>query len=102
MGGGQDAALDNHVSGQSNKPISAPAHAMKWTAVADELQTDTDDGLTNEEAKRRLDEYGENVLGETGGVNPGKILLRQVANAMTLVLIMAMAVSFGKTLRSVL
>ena len=35
------------------------------------------------------------MLGDTGGVNPGKILLRQVANAMTLVLIMAMSVSFG-------
>ena len=64
MGGGPDAALDSHVSGQSNKPISAPAHAMKWTAVAEELQTDTDDGLTNEDAKGRLEEYGENVLGK--------------------------------------
>jgi potassium/sodium efflux P-type ATPase len=93
--GGADEALDNHVSGQSNKPLSHPAHSLRWLEVAAELQTDTDDGLTHEEAKQRLDEHGENVLGDTGGVNPGKILLRQVANAMTLVLIMAMAVSFG-------
>ena len=93
--GGADDALDNHISGQSNKPISQPAHCLKWGQVAEELRADTDDGLTSEDAKKRLDDYGENVLGDTGGVNPGKILLRQVANAMTLVLIMAMSVSFG-------
>ena len=93
--GGADDALDNHVSGQSNQPISKPAHCLEWAQVAEELRADTDDGLTSEEAKKRLDEYGDNVLGNTGGVNPGKILLRQVANAMTLVLIMAMSVSFG-------
>ncbi|KAF2176035.1 hypothetical protein K469DRAFT_679231 [Zopfia rhizophila CBS 207.26] len=47
------------------------------------------------EAKSRLDEYGPNELWDKGGVQPGKFLIRQVANAMTLVLIMAMAVSFG-------
>lgn len=95
MGGGADDALNNHISGQSNKPLSQPAHSLKWAQVAEELQADTDDGLTTDEAKRRLEEHGENVLGDAGGVNPAKILLRQVANAMTLVLIMAMAVSFG-------
>ncbi|KAL1589593.1 hypothetical protein WHR41_01706 [Cladosporium halotolerans] len=93
--GGQENPLDNHVSGQSNKPMSQPAHSLKWTQVVEELKADPEDGLSSAEAKTRLEEYGRNELGETGGVNPGKILLRQVANAMTLVLIMAMAVSFG-------
>lgn len=96
--GGNDAeeqALANHQSGQCNKPMSKPAHSMKWQEVVDELKTDTDDGLKDDEAAKRLQDYGKNELGATGGVNPGKILLRQVANAMTLVLIMAMAVSFG-------
>ncbi|EMD00620.1 hypothetical protein BAUCODRAFT_81255 [Baudoinia panamericana UAMH 10762] len=56
---------------------------------------DGEDGLTTQEASRRLEEYGRNELGDAGGVNPGKILIRQIANAMTLVLILAMAVSFG-------
>ena len=94
MGGAQQA-LDNHVSGQSNEPLSQPAHSLHWQRVADELKTDTDDGLSSAEAKQRLDKFGHNELGDDAGVNPGKILLRQVANAMTLVLIMAMAVSFG-------
>ena len=63
--------------------------------MATELNANADDGLTADEAKKRLDQFGRNELGDGGGVNPGKILLRQVANAMTLVLIMAMAVSFG-------
>ncbi|KAK5173731.1 P-type ATPase [Saxophila tyrrhenica] len=95
MGGKDEPSLEEHVSGQSNKPISAPAHNLPWATVAEELKADTDDGLTADEAKKRLEEYGNNELGDAGGVNPGKILLRQVANAMTLVLIMAMAVSFG-------
>lgn len=97
MGGakGAEQALENHTSGQSNKPISRPAHCLKWDQVAEELGADVDDGLNSDEAKKRLDEHGRNELGDGAGVNPGKILLRQIANAMTLVLILAMAVSFG-------
>ena len=97
MGGAQEAqeALNKHVSGQSNRPLSKPPHSLKWPMVVEEIQADIDDGLTSSDAKQRLDEHGKNELGDAGGVNPGKILLRQVANAMTLVLIMAMAVSFG-------
>lgn len=89
------SAIEAHVSGQSNKPISQPAHALEWRKVAEELGADTDDGLTASEASKRVEEYGTNELGDAEGVNPGKILVRQVANAMTLVLILAMAVSFG-------
>ncbi len=91
----QQQKLDNHVSGQSNSPLTAPAHALSWAVVAQELNANTDDGLTTSEAKQRLDQNGTNELGDAAGVNPGKILVRQVANAMTLVLILAMAVSFG-------
>ena len=93
--GAKPAVLDGHTSGQSNSPISKPAHALKWVAVAEELSTDIDDGLVASAASKRLDEHGRNELGDAGGVNPGKILSRQIANAMTLVLILAMAVSFG-------
>jgi potassium/sodium efflux P-type ATPase len=75
--------------------MSLPAHALKWKQVVDELKTDIDDGLTASDAKSRLDKYGRNELGDASKVNPGKILLRQIANAMTLVLIIAMVVSFA-------
>lgn len=95
MGKQADAALEEHVSGQSNKPLTKPAHALTWKVVAEELKADIDDGLTASDASDRLAEIGRNELGDAKGVNPGKILTRQLANAMTLVLIIAMAVSFA-------
>jgi Na+-exporting ATPase len=91
----QDAAVDNHVSGQSNEPMSRPAHALTFDQVVQELQTDTMHGLTSAEAKARHEKFGNNDLGDADGVQPLKIIIAQVANAMTLVLILAMAVSFG-------
>lgn len=91
----QPKAVENHIPGQSNKPLSKPPHALSWEAVADELRANVDDGLISGEAETRLEEYGHNDLGNGNGVSPGKILVRQIANAMTLVLILAMAVSFG-------
>ena len=90
-----EAAMQNHVSGQSNKPLSKPAHALTYQQVIEEIKTNPDDGLTAAEATSRNQEYGNNQIGDAGGVNPGKILLRQIANAMILVLILAMGVSFG-------
>jgi magnesium-transporting ATPase (P-type) len=74
-----------HVSGQANSPMSAPAHALSFRQVAEELNANLEDGLTTEEAKRRLSQYGSNEFGEQEGVQPLKILLGQVANALTLV-----------------
>ena len=73
------------LPGAGNKPLSRPAHALTFDAVIDELQADTNAGLTPADAKERLEVYGSNDLGEGAGVQPAKILLRQVANAMTLV-----------------
>jgi len=91
----KESALEGHVSGQANRPLSLPAHSLTLAQVVEELKTETWSGLDDAEAKRRHDDYGPNELGETEGVSPFKILIAQVANAMTLVLIMAMAVSFG-------
>jgi magnesium-transporting ATPase (P-type) len=87
--------LENHVSGQSNKPLSKPAHSLKHEEVISELKTNTEDGLTGAEATSRVQEYGRNEIGNQGGVNVTKILVRQIANAMILVLLLAMGVSFG-------
>ena len=78
-------AVDGHVSGQSNKPMSLPAHSLTGEALVEELKVDTENGLTSAEAKTRLDEYGLNKLDEGPGVQPVKILIRQIANAMILV-----------------
>lgn len=95
MGKKATEQLASHVSGQSNKPLSLPSHSLTIEQVLTELKTDAWGGLEDAEAKRRLDEYGPNELGEMEGASPVKIFIAQIANAMTLVLILAMAVSFG-------
>lgn len=74
-----------HVSGQSNTPLSRPPHALRSEAVLNELKSDASAGLSLEEATRRLQEHGFNELERKKGVQPLKIFLEQILNAMTLV-----------------
>lgn len=85
MGNKKQVDVDNHVSGQANKPLSRPAHALSPQQVIEEVKANSKDGLSSSEASTRLGDYGRNEFGEGEGVQPGKILIRQVANAMTLV-----------------
>jgi len=85
MGEKEDQALANHVSGQSNQPLSKPAHALPFSSVIEEIKANAEDGLTDTEAKARLETHGRNELSDADGVQPVKILIGQVANAMTLV-----------------
>ncbi|KIW20758.1 potassium/sodium efflux P-type ATPase, fungal-type [Exophiala spinifera] len=87
--------MSDHVSGQSNKPLSKPAHALGLEDLSRELKTDISHGLRVQEAHQRLEQYGRNELDDGPGVQPFKILVRQVANAMMLVLLMSMIVSFA-------
>ncbi|KAM4066371.1 E1-E2 ATPase domain-containing protein [Hirsutella rhossiliensis] len=95
MGGKQDDGVQEHVSGQSNKPMSAPAHALTIDQVVQELRANVQIGLSDDEAQKRLQDHGRNEFGEQKGVQPVKIFIGQIANALTLVLILAMAASFG-------
>ncbi|KAK4999984.1 P-type ATPase [Elasticomyces elasticus] len=95
MARNKDRDMSQHVSGQANKPLSQPPHSLSHEAVTRETKANADDGLTSSEARSRLEEFGRNELDDGPGVQPARILLRQIANAMTLVLILAMTVSFG-------
>ncbi|RAL13095.1 potassium/sodium eff [Aspergillus homomorphus CBS 101889] len=75
--------------------LRQPPHCLSYTTVLEQLSSDADDPLTSLEAHSRLDIYGQIRLEEGEGISIGKILLRQIANAMMLVSILAMAVSFG-------
>ncbi|KAK3319865.1 hypothetical protein B0T19DRAFT_478905 [Cercophora scortea] len=95
-GGLQHAtATATAVSGQSNTPLTRPAHALTYQQVADELGADLLVGLSQDEAARRVVQYGKNELNEAEGIKPLKIVVAQIANAMTMVLILVMGVSFG-------
>lgn len=80
-----DDPVANHVSGQANKPMSLPAHALTSDQVAQELSARLDGGLNADEATKRLEDYGRNEFGEQPGVQPVKIFVGQIANALTLV-----------------
>ena len=88
-------AMENHVSGQSNKELTKLAHALETEDLVRQLEADSENGLTKSQATERHGQYGPNELDDGPGVQPLKILIAQVANAMMLVLILAMAVSFG-------
>jgi Na+-exporting ATPase len=79
MGKKGQTSLDGHVSGQSNKPLTKPAHALPFDKVLEETGCDAEEGLSAAKAKELHSQWGNNDLGEGGGVQPGKILLRQVA-----------------------
>lgn len=77
--------LGEHVSGQSNKPLSRPPHSLTSQQVLEELRSDATTGLAPDEIARRLEEMGPNELEQKRGVQPVKIFLEQIFNAMTLV-----------------
>lgn len=96
MGGKQPDDVAEHVSGQSNKPMTAPAHSLTVQQVVDQLKADVEVGLSTDEAKRRLEESGRNEFGDQKGVQPIKIFIGQIANALTLVRSAAAAAAAAK------
>jgi magnesium-transporting ATPase (P-type) len=68
-----------------NDLLSKPAHSLPYDIVVQELGSQVDEGLSNDEAARRLQQYGPNKLEDGKGISVLKILVGQVANAMMLV-----------------
>ncbi|KAI3661801.1 hypothetical protein MP638_003809 [Amoeboaphelidium occidentale] len=68
-------------------------HCKSVAEVQSILKTDTNKGLTTDDVQNRLAQFGLNQL-ETHNSKWWKILLAQFVNAMTLVLLIAMIVSF--------
>ena len=74
-----------HVSHSGNEILSRPAHTLTPDDVVRELESNAIAGLSSAEAAARLARYGPNDFGEEKKVQPLKILITQVFNAMTLV-----------------
>ncbi|KAI0503132.1 hypothetical protein F5B22DRAFT_564665 [Xylaria bambusicola] len=74
--------------------LCAP-HTLSVDLLACLLGTDASNGLSHSEAARRLDEHGPNRVEAAKGLSVWKILLRQVSNSLTVVLILVMAISFA-------
>ncbi|KAI1276918.1 hypothetical protein F5Y07DRAFT_117369 [Xylaria sp. FL0933] len=74
--------------------LRAP-HILTIDQLEHLLETDARNGLSHAEAARRLGEYGPNRVKAAKGLSVWKILLRQVSNSLTVVLILVMALSFA-------
>ncbi|KAA8907824.1 putative P-type Na+-ATPase [Sphaerosporella brunnea] len=84
-----------HQGIPANGELSKPAYLLSVEEVLRELNADPDTGLNEADAKTRLQKAGLNELAGGGGVSPMQILAGQIFNAMVLVLIMGMVVSFA-------
>ncbi|TFG14191.1 MAG: hypothetical protein EU531_09250, partial [Promethearchaeota archaeon] len=69
------------------------AHSLEVDKVAKELDTSLENGLTEEEAEKRLSECGLNELRETEGVSAWKIFLSQFQDFLIYLLFFAIGVS---------
>lgn len=68
---------------------------MTIDEVKDYFKTDIKNGLSQEEAERRLAEDGKNELKGSDGVSPLTILRRNIVNGMNLILTAALIVCFA-------
>ncbi|KAK3306224.1 P-type ATPase-like protein [Chaetomium strumarium] len=75
------------------KPESA--HTLSVPHVCALLETHADNGIDNSEAGRRLQQHGPNTVEGAKGLSVWTILLRQVSNSLTLVLVITMVLSFA-------
>ncbi|PWW78360.1 potassium/sodium eff [Tuber magnatum] len=80
-------------SGPQKPSFSQPPYLLSADQVAQELGTNLETGLSPPQAKQSLDQYGENKLEGGEGVPVWKVFIKQISNAM--VLIIAMALSYG-------
>ena len=81
---------------QANHPNSLPDRLLYTQPIAHTLQdlgSNTDRGLTNQEVARRLDQYGKNEIEETAGRNSWLILLDQFKDIMLIMLISVAIIS---------
>jgi len=68
-------------------------HQMDTSAVLRRLVTDPGSGLSEQEAARRLAQYGRNEVTDSGTRSPWRILWEQVTSMMAVILIAAASVS---------
>jgi magnesium-transporting ATPase (P-type) len=71
---------------QANRALDFNTHTATSTKVLEALSVDAEAGLTESDASKRIDEYGPNRLKPPRRPSPFSIFLRQIGNAMTLVL----------------
>ena len=85
-------SLDSESAKNKDVTLSVPWHTLTVEATFERLKS-TRDGLTSEEAARRLEQFGPNELQAGGRVSPWAILLEQFKNVLIIILLVATALS---------
>lgn len=85
MQNGVEDIYPRSCEGSVPNQLSRAPHSLPADEVTRQLQTDPDNGLSSEEAQSRLTTFGPNELQGGGGVSSGRILAKQIFNAMSLV-----------------
>jgi P-type Na+/K+ transporter len=83
----EEKCPEKHVSGQATEKLSALPHALSVDQFMSEVCTHPELGLTAADAEMRLQKFGPNEIDQGEGVSATKILVRQIANAMILVML---------------
>ncbi|RMZ68235.1 potassium sodium efflux P-type ATPase fungal-type [Pyrenophora seminiperda CCB06] len=84
----------NPSDGDISPALHAP-HTLSPKEIAQQLRVDVHHGLSHTEAQSRLQLHGPNKVKGAEGLSMWKILLRQISNSLTFVLIIVMAISFA-------
>jgi Ca2+-transporting ATPase len=68
-------------------------HSLASTDILKNLTVDADTGLSSDEARKRLEQYGPNELAEGKGVSSWELLFQQFKNVLVIILIIAVGLS---------
>ena len=82
-------------SAPSEQNYSKQPFLLSVDEVLNHHKTNTESGLTSSQCSQHQTQYGLNKLESDGGIAWYSILGKQISNAMILVLVLAMALSFG-------
>lgn len=93
-------ATNTNFSEARQMKIASKAHTLSVDGAVKELETDVQRGLSSDEARRRLEEFGPNELMEKPRPGFLKLLFDQFNNFLIIILIVAAAVSMllGETI----
>ncbi|KAL4873912.1 hypothetical protein BDV12DRAFT_67 [Aspergillus spectabilis] len=94
----QNETQQTSTTRDSEQDLPSPthyAHTIDPSRLSAILNVDFQHGLSNADASSRLERDGPNSVGGMEGLSVWKILLRQVSNSLTLILVIVMGVSFG-------
>lgn len=83
----------NNTTDSDYGRLSSPPHTLEVEPILKAYSTDPEAGLSEEQVAKYRQEFGPNKLKETPPPSFLSILVRNTLNAMTIVLIAAMAVS---------